>query len=129
MAKQTSDRISEIASKALKTGKATMAQIKALAASALGQDESKGRRPAKKAAGAIVAGTTSGGTAAGNGMHPGVALAIGVVVAVVVFIGWKWWQSKHADKVAAPAAPEPAPEVQPDHTSDPQKTAREATGA
>jgi hypothetical protein len=50
MAKQTSDKISEIASKALKTGKATMAQIKALAASALGQDETRGSRPAKKAA-------------------------------------------------------------------------------
>jgi hypothetical protein len=49
MAKQTSDKLSQIASKALKTGKATMAQIKALAASALGQDETKGRRPAKKA--------------------------------------------------------------------------------
>ena len=48
MAKQTSDKISEIASKALRTGKATVAQIKALAASALGQDETKGRRPAKK---------------------------------------------------------------------------------
>ena len=52
MAKQTSDKISQIASKALKTGKATMAQIKALAASALGQDETKGARPAKKVAGA-----------------------------------------------------------------------------
>ena len=49
MAKQTTDKISAIASKALKTGKATVAQIKALAASALGQDENKGRRPAKKA--------------------------------------------------------------------------------
>jgi hypothetical protein len=52
MAKQTSDKISEIASKALRTGKATVAQIKALAASALGQDETKGRRPAKKRAAA-----------------------------------------------------------------------------
>ena len=52
MAKQTSDKISQIASKALKTGKATMAQIKALAASALGQDETKGGRPTKKATGA-----------------------------------------------------------------------------
>jgi hypothetical protein len=59
MAKQTSDKISEIASKALKTGKATMAQIKALAASALGQDESKGRRPAKKATGARKASKTT----------------------------------------------------------------------
>jgi hypothetical protein len=49
MAKQTSDKLSEIASKALRTGKATVAQIKALAASALGQDETKGRRTAKKA--------------------------------------------------------------------------------
>ena len=48
MAKQTTDKISEIASKALRTGKATVAQIKALAASALGQDETKGRRAAKK---------------------------------------------------------------------------------
>jgi hypothetical protein len=52
MAKQTSDKISEIASKALRTGKATVQQIKALAASALGQDETKGRRPAKKTAAA-----------------------------------------------------------------------------
>ncbi len=59
MAKQTSDTISQIASKALKTGKATMAQIKALAASALGQDETKGGRPAKKAAGARKASKTT----------------------------------------------------------------------
>ncbi len=52
MAKQTTDKISAIASKALKTGKATVAQIKALAASALGQDETKGRRPVKKASAA-----------------------------------------------------------------------------
>jgi hypothetical protein len=59
MAKQTTDKISEIASKALRTGNATMAQIKALAASALGQDETKGRRPAKKAAGARKASKTA----------------------------------------------------------------------
>ena len=52
MANQTTDKISAISSKALKTGKATVAQIKALAASALGQDENKGRRPAKKASAA-----------------------------------------------------------------------------
>lgn len=83
---------------------------------------------AKKLGGAIAVGTTSGGTAAGSGMSPGVALAIGLAVAFVVFIGWKWWQSKHADKAASPAAPEPAPEVDPGHTSDPQGAARAALG-
>lgn len=42
--KQSSSRVSSIASQALRTGKATPKQIKTLAASALGQDEKKGQK-------------------------------------------------------------------------------------
>ncbi len=44
--KQTSQRVSSIASKGLRTGKLTPSEIKKVSASALGQDEKKG--PSKK---------------------------------------------------------------------------------
>ena len=46
--KQSSNRTSTIASKVLRTGKATPKQAKTLAASVLGQDEKKGQGPNKK---------------------------------------------------------------------------------
>ena len=42
--KQSSDRMSKIASQAMRTGKATKPQIRALGASVLSQDEKKGKR-------------------------------------------------------------------------------------
>lgn len=42
--KQTSQPVSSIASKGLRTGKLTKAEIRKVSASALGQDETKGRR-------------------------------------------------------------------------------------
>lgn len=42
--KQTTQRVSSIASKGLRTGKLTRAETKTVSASALGQDETKGRR-------------------------------------------------------------------------------------
>lgn len=46
--KQTSDRISSLAGKVLAGKKPTTKQAKALAGSALGQDETKGKRPTKR---------------------------------------------------------------------------------
>lgn len=42
--KQTSQKVSSIASKGLRTGKLTQSEIRKVSASALGQDETKGRR-------------------------------------------------------------------------------------
>jgi hypothetical protein len=46
--KQTSDRVSSIAGKVLAGKKPTLAETKALAASVLSQDETKGKRKSKK---------------------------------------------------------------------------------
>lgn len=43
--KETSDRVSEIASKALRGEKLTKAEIKSLGGSVLSQDETRGKRP------------------------------------------------------------------------------------
>ena len=42
--KETTQRVSSIASKGLRTGKLTPSETKTVSASALGQDETKGRR-------------------------------------------------------------------------------------
>ena len=46
--KETSDKLSKIASKALRGEKLTKTEIKALGGSVLGQDETKGKRKPKK---------------------------------------------------------------------------------
>jgi len=46
--KKTSDKVSSIASKAMKTGKATPAEIRSMGASLLSQDEVKGKSGKKK---------------------------------------------------------------------------------
>jgi len=46
--KETSDRVSSIAAKVLKGKKPTAAEAKSLAGSVLSQDETKGKRRAKK---------------------------------------------------------------------------------
>jgi hypothetical protein len=67
----------------------------------------------KKAAGSIAGGVASGTAAATEGgFSPGVALMIGVAVALAIFVVWKL-----THKPTAPAAPTPAPDVQPEHTS------------
>lgn len=49
MARRTTDKVSSVAAKVLRTGKATPKEARVLAGSALSQDENKGRRlPAKK---------------------------------------------------------------------------------
>ena len=45
--KETGNQTSSIASKVLRTGKATKKEVRSLAASVLSQDETKGRRPKK----------------------------------------------------------------------------------
>jgi len=42
--KQTSDSLSTIGSRAMRTGKATPAEIRRMGASLVGQDENKGKR-------------------------------------------------------------------------------------
>jgi hypothetical protein len=42
--KQTGDKVSTIASKGLRTGKLSRSEIRSVSASALAQDETKGRR-------------------------------------------------------------------------------------
>jgi hypothetical protein len=46
--KQSGNKTSSIASKVLRTGKATQAEARALAGSVLSQDETKGKRPTKR---------------------------------------------------------------------------------
>jgi hypothetical protein len=65
---------------------------------------------AKKAAGAIVAGTASGGGVVESGMNPVWAIVIGVAIAAAVFIVWKLTHKPESN--AAPAAPAPVPGVQ-----------------
>lgn len=45
--KRTSDKISSVASKAIRTGKATTKEIRSMGASLLSQDEHKGKRRKK----------------------------------------------------------------------------------
>ncbi|MCF6323869.1 MAG: hypothetical protein L3J89_06030 [Gammaproteobacteria bacterium] len=45
--KKTGNKVSSIASKAMKTGKATPREIRSMGASLLSQDEHKGKRPKK----------------------------------------------------------------------------------
>ena len=46
--KKTGDTVSSIASRAMKTGKATPKEIRSMGASLLSQDEHKGKRTRKK---------------------------------------------------------------------------------
>lgn len=69
---------------------------------------------AKKATVAVGGGVATGTAAATEyGLSPGVALMIGVVVAIAVFVAWKMFH-----KPTAPAAPTPAPDVQPEHDAN-----------
>jgi len=81
-----------------------------------------GAKPAsngKKAGGAVAGGVASGTAAATEGgFSPVYALLIGVAVAIAIFVVWKF-----THKANTPAAPSPAPDVQPEHTSTPDAVA------
>lgn len=65
----------------------------------------------KKAATSVVTGTVSGAAGATQaGFGVGMALVIGLAVAVVIFLAWKFWPRKQEEDAPHPALVAPTPE-------------------